>query len=98
MEEITEMDFLQPVCNRWELQCFDLNWTKFVEALKVRVEGLLVKEPEKLIWILYRLDVPEEQFYEAMSLESKDLTVNFLVQKIIEREIKRYQFRKKYQG
>ncbi len=97
-EEPVSEDFYVSVLNRWEIEEFTSEWRLFIQTLKFKVRQLYENQPEKLLQILYRLDVPEEQFIFSTQLESIEETVEYLTQKIIDRELKRYQFRKNYKG
>ncbi len=91
-------DFYEIVSGRWELETVPSQWSLFIKALKTKVLELYQNEPERLIQILYRLDVPEEQFIYAIQMENENDKVEYLTQKIIERELKRYHFKKNYKG
>lgn len=89
-------DFYLAVYDRWEIDNAMPNWNAFVEALQAKVLDLYLHNPEKLIQILYRLDVPEQQFIQATELNSPSESAAFLARKIIDRELKRYYFRKNF--
>lgn len=91
-----ENDFYLTVYERWEIDDASPNWNAFVEALRAKVLDLYLHNPEKLIQILYRLDVPEQQFIHATELNTPIETAEFLARKIIDRELKRYYFRKNF--
>lgn len=94
--EPINQDFYELVSHHWEIETVPSEWTLFIQALKNKIHDLYQNQPEKLIQILYRLDVPEDQFIYATQLEKIEDTIQYLTQKIIERELKRYHFRKKY--
>lgn len=98
MSDPVSPDFYELVSQRWELEKLPSQWSLFIQTLKNKIKDLYQNQPEKLLQILYRLDVPEEQFIYASQLENLDETVQYLTQKIVERELKRYHFRKNYKG
>ncbi len=98
MNEPVNPDFYELVSQKWELEENPSQWSLFIQTLKNRVMDLYQNQPEKLLQILYRLDVPEEQFIYASQLETIAETVQYLTQKIVDRELKRYHFRKNYKG
>jgi hypothetical protein len=97
-KEPVPLEFYELVSPRWELEQVPSEWSTFIKLLRDRVLELYQNQPERLLQILYRLDVPEEHFIYASQLETLEDTVQFLTQKIIERELKRYYFRKNYKG
>lgn len=67
------------------------------EKLIEKIEHLLVHDYEKLLWILYRVDVPEKKAIAAMADASEGKPSHALADLIIERQIQkaktRIQFR-----
>jgi hypothetical protein len=96
--EPVSSEFYDFFSTQWDLEQKPSKWKEFIEILRNRVQELYQNEPEKLLQILYRLDVPEEQFIYATQLENFNDKIDYLTQKIVERELKRYEFRKNYKG
>ncbi len=59
------------------------------------VEELLIKDFEKLIHILYRIDVSEQKLKEALA-ETNDNPAAVIAKMILEREMQKVATRKKY--
>ena len=59
------------------------------------VEDLMAKDFNRLINILYRIDVPEEKLKEALAL-SNDNPASVITKMILERELQKVATRKKY--
>lgn len=59
------------------------------------VEDLMTKDFNRLINILYRIDVSEEKLKEALAL-SNDNPASVITKMILERELQKVETRKKY--
>ncbi|WP_420385675.1 hypothetical protein [Roseivirga sp.] len=66
----------------------------FLKIMRV-VEDLMEKDFEKLLNVLYRIDVSESKLKEALAL-STDNPASIITKMIIERELLKVEFRKKY--
>ena len=70
------------------------------EELKVllakALKGLIQSNPEKLLTIMYRLDINEALFRQAMETGSEQNQAEAIANLVLERELKRLEFRKKY--
>ncbi len=66
----------------------------FLKIMRV-VEDLMEKDFERLIQVLYRIDVSEEKLKAALAA-SNDNPASVISKMIIERELLKVEFRKKY--
>ena len=66
----------------------------FLKIMRV-VEDLLAKDFQQLVNVLYRIDVSEEKLKQALAL-STDNPASVITKMIIERELLKVEFRKKY--
>lgn len=66
---------------------------ELVKLLATRVEELLRIEPEKLLQLLYRLDVSEEKAKRALASKNPSVA---LAKEIIARELLRQEMRRRY--
>ncbi len=66
----------------------------FLKIMRV-VEDLLAKDFQQLVNVLYRIDVSEEKLKEALAT-SVDNPASVITKMIIERELLKVEFRKKY--
>lgn len=65
-------------------------------VLILRIEELISKDTEKLMWILYRIDVNEKKVHEALMANSSLNYAEVLADLIIERQIEKARTRKQY--
>ncbi|MBL0309991.1 MAG: hypothetical protein IPP77_10015 [Bacteroidetes bacterium] len=63
-----------------------------------RVEELAEKDMEKLMWILYRIDVSEKRLHDTMQKTPADKFGSTIADLIIERQIKKIETRKQFGG
>lgn len=84
---------------RWELDPGgkSLTWEDLEGVLGVRIAQLLDEDFERLVNIMYRLDIPEHRFHAAMSGNSSKIPER-LTQLVLEREYQRIQTWNKYQN
>lgn len=66
----------------------------FLMMMRV-VEDLMTKDFNRLINILYRIDVSEEKLKEALAL-SNDNPASVITKMILERQLQKVEIRKKY--
>ena len=66
------------------------------QVLIQRIEELLVKDLEKLMWILYRIDVSEAKVHEALAVNSSMNYAEALADLIIQRQIEKVRTRQEY--
>lgn len=87
------------LCKNWGLvnepspQMEDLK-----RALGSKIRELLENDFHALVQAMYRLDVNEGKFHEAMAAPGLDEQTRTLTDLIIEREIQRIEFRNKYRS
>ncbi len=92
---LQDLEFLQ---NHLQKHCEDftpqalLSWEELRKYLLFFVKNLLQKAPERLLQVAYRLDLPENEFSEAFAKQDTEKIVEIILQ----RELKRLAFRKKY--
>ena len=69
---------------------------KLQEALSLKIESLLRGDMEKLLWIMYRIDVKDSLVDQAMQLgEVKKIALK-LSELIIERQLKKMNYRQSH--
>lgn|SRR3989338_6398164 len=69
---------------------------KLQEALSLKIESLLRGDMEKLLWIMYRIDVKDSLVDQAMQLgEVKKIALK-LSELIIERQLKKINYRQSH--
>ena len=61
-----------------------------------RIEELIEKDTEKLMWILYRIDVDEKKVRESLTANSSLIYPEVLADLIIERQIQKAKTRKQF--
>ena len=67
-------------------------------ALKKHIEYLLVSNFEKLLNAIYRIDIDEKKFNEALKLDSIESISSEVTELVIEREIQKAESRRKYRN
>ncbi|MDW8296330.1 MAG: hypothetical protein RMJ97_05525 [Raineya sp.] len=82
---------LQKNCEEFSPQNLH-SWEDLRNYLLHWVQNLLQKAPERLLQVAYRLDLPENEFSEAFAKQDSPRIVEIMLQ----RELKRLEFRKKY--
>ena len=70
----------------------------FRELLIRRIEELAEKDMDKLIWILYRIDVSEKKLQETLQQTPPDKFAATIADLIIERQLKKVETRKLFGG
>lgn len=83
--------YLQKHCEDFTPQTL-LSWEELRNYLLFFVKNLLQKAPERLLQVAYRLDLPENEFSEAFAKQDTEKIVEIILQ----RELKRLKFYKKY--
>ena len=66
-------------------------------VLQERIAELLRDDMQTLLTAMYRLDIPERKFAQAMSLSSTEAIAEALAQIVLEREVQRLRSRKQYE-
>lgn len=66
------------------------------QALHARIKDMLSDDFETLVQLMYRIDVDETKFHQAMSLPGLDDKAHAITHLVISREIQRIEFRKLY--
>jgi hypothetical protein len=75
------------------------NLLEKIRALLIdKLEFLLNNNFEKLLWILYRIDVSEEKAKQALALQSEKRPAEILADLIIERQIEKAKTRQQYKS
>lgn len=72
----------------------DLNF--FHQKLSELISYLLENDMHRLLNAMYRLDVSEAKFHEAMQAESKEKAVSSIADLILEREMQKVKTRQHY--
>lgn len=86
------------IASTWGVRLGDFesaSWNKLRETLSEAISELLKDDFGRLVGIMYRLDIPEKQFFEALETAQGDPAVR-VADLVLERELKRLEFRKKY--
>ncbi len=87
------------VSGNFELQKQDiLSYEELHFILSRRIAELLEKNVEKLIHILYRIDVNQRRTDEIFNNPSKDDIVLLLTDAVIERQLQKVHTRRKYKS
>jgi hypothetical protein len=71
--------------------------TLFKQKLAVYINDLINCDFEKLIYILYRVDISEKKLKEALASSSADAGA-FIAEMIIERQMQKVKTRSQYRG
>jgi len=66
-------------------------------ALKERIVDLLGHDMQTLVTAMYRLDISERKFEQAMSLSGFDRIAEALARTVLERELQRIRSRQSYE-
>jgi hypothetical protein len=69
---------------------------KLHEQIRLFVKDLLIHDFEKLCSLMYRHDVRESAFSEALSLPDDDKRASMIATLVIERELKKMETRQAY--
>lgn len=75
--------------------------SRFQELRKVlirRIEELIDKDPEKLMWVLYRIDVSEQRVKEALASSTSANHAEIIADLIIARQIEKVKTRAQHSG
>ncbi len=64
-----------------------------LDLLRQRIEYLLINDFSKLLNIMYRLDIPEEKFKQAMAENGMPAMADRIAQLVLEREIQKIKIR-----
>ncbi len=80
---------IQNISLKLELNFEDKNPNAFRQNLVDTIEYLIHKNPEKLSWILYRIDVNEEFLKQELRENNEQNAAEIIADMIIEREIQK---------
>ena len=72
------------------------DYDRIFKWLKMEIEILLDQDFERLLNILYRIDIGEEDLKRALSLESSADLASLLTDLVIKRELQKVESRKRY--
>jgi|ERR1043165_3994600 hypothetical protein len=97
---------LEKITSEIIIRNFDLEEISSKENLLEKIHALLIDKLdfllnhdfEKLLWILYRIDVSEEKAKQALALQSEKKPSELLADLIIERQIEKAKTRMKYKS
>ena len=92
MQEDLSPEFQQTLARRWEIDLDRnaLSWEQIKWALQDKLSQLLSGDMERLVNIMYRMDIPEGKFHLAMSGKPEEIPAK-LTELILERELQRLQ-------
>lgn len=79
-------------------QILNLPETEMLARIQERVLFLLKNDFNHLVQSLYRLDIPEKAFNQAMEQKSEALVAEFLSRIIYQRELQKAESRRKYKA
>lgn len=104
MENIDELQ--QGVLNDWDIDAKYLpatnnhkeRFTALRNILMRRIEELAEKDMEKLLFILYRIDVSEKKLYTVMRETPPDAFSATIADLIIERQLQKIKTRQQFGG
>jgi hypothetical protein len=88
---------LELLARNFDLEASD-DFKLFKEELVKRLNYLINSDFEKLLWILYRIDVKEQLVASVLSDKDNLNPAETLVNLIIERQLQKTQTRLKYKG
>jgi hypothetical protein len=71
--------------------------TLFKQKLALYINNLINRDFEKLIYILYRVDISEKKLKKALASSSADAGI-FIAEMIIERQMQKVKMRSQYSG
>lgn len=74
----------------------DLKFQAFRNLLIRRIEELAEKDMEKLMWVLYRIDVSEKKLHEATRQASPENFSSVIADLIIARQMQKIESRKQH--
>lgn len=74
------------------------DFKSLLNLIKEKVKFLISSDLQKLINLLYRLDVAESEVKNAFKLMSEEDIADRIAQLILDREIKKAEFRVRYSG
>ncbi len=83
--------------SNWLQEYSETSQNVLADLIRARVKELLENDFEFLLQSLYRFDVDESAFHAAMALPHPEEVLNQITMLILERELKRQHWRKKYQ-
>lgn len=98
MEDNTHLPELVAALSRnWGLDPKeDMAWSELESALAGALSELITRDFERLVQTMYRLDVDEGKFAAAMACSSVNEQASALGKIVLQRELQRLEFRKKY--
>jgi hypothetical protein len=70
--------------------------SRFREVLARHIAQLLANDPERLKWLLYRIDVPEQQVAQALADNEPGKVPSAIAQLMITRQLEKVQTRQQY--
>lgn len=73
-----------------------LSFEQIHRILTIRIHELLEKNVEKLVFILYRIDVGQKRTDEIFNNPSKEEIASLLATAVIERQLEKVKTRRKY--
>lgn len=76
----------------------EIAWEQLLLMLKERIMEMLQFDSEKLVSIMYRIDVSEPKFHEALSLPSEEKRAERLAELVLYREMEKIETRLRYKG
>jgi len=87
-------DIIETVANSKEVA--DLGHAHLIKALMAYLNDLIVREPDKLISLLYRMDVNELTLKEQLSSHPLENAAAIIARLIIERQVQKIEARKRF--
>ena len=100
------MEILEPIIDSFEIDATllpatnneDEKFAAFRQLLIRRIEELAEKDMQKLLWILYRVDVREKKLHETLKQTPPEKFAEVMADMIIAQQCEKAESRKKFGG
>lgn len=97
MEKPDRIDLQKELSKHWGIEpSGEDSWEELKRNLKARLKELLNDEFNQLVNAMYRLDVSEARFNQALSAGNQDAIAEQLTEIVLNRELQRLETRRKY--
>ncbi len=95
MKNKDQIQALNLLANEFELE-IEASFEKLLKFIEAEVDHLLVNNFEKLLWICYRVDVPENVIMQLLDDVTVPEPANAIATKLLERQIQKIETKRKY--
>lgn len=86
---------ISSIASDWNIQ-LPLSQSEWVKTLEERINYLLVHDFDKLIALLYRIDVSEKKLKEQLQANSSEDAGKIIAALVIERQLQKIKSRKEF--